>query len=71
MEFDYFTIERVKGKMFLIADREKYEEHITAKEKEMMFMFDCLNPKKMTKENIENFFEVLGELIEFEKGGGK
>jgi hypothetical protein len=69
MEFDYFTRERVKGKMLLIADREKYEEHITAKEKEMMSMFDCLNPKKTTEENIENFFEALSELIEFEKGG--
>ena len=69
MEFDYFTIERLKREMLLVADRERYEEHITTKENEMLRMFDCLNPKKTTEENIENFFEVLGELIEFEKGG--
>lgn len=69
MEFDYVTIERLKGKMLLVADREMYEELITDKENEMLRMFDCLNPKKTTEENIENFFEVLSEFIEFEKGG--
>lgn len=69
MGFDYFTIERLKEKMLLVADRERYEEHITDEENEMLRMFDCLNPKKTTEENIENFFEVLYEFIEFEKGG--
>jgi hypothetical protein len=71
MGFDYFAMERLKGKMLLIADRDRYEEHINEKEKEMLSMFDCLNTKKSTEENIENFFEVLGELVEFEKGGAK
>lgn len=71
MDLNYFDIEKMRVKLLHIADREKYEEPITEKEKEMLSMFDCLNTKKSTEQNIENFFEVLVELIEFEKGGAK
>lgn len=71
MDLNYFEIEKMRVNLLHISNREKYEEPITDKEKEMMSMFDCLNTKKSTEQNIENFFEVLGELIEFEKGGGK
>lgn len=71
MDLNYFDIEKMRVNLLHIADIEKYEEPITDKEKEMLCMFDCLNMKKSTEQNIENFFEVLGELIEFEKGGGK
>lgn len=71
MELNYSTVEKVKSKMLDISDKEKYDIKISEKSKEMLCMFDCLNPKKTTEQNIENFFEVLVELIEFEKGGAK
>ena len=69
MQFDYFELEKLKAEMWAIADRERYEEPLTESESKLMYIFDCLNTKKSTEENIENFFEVLGELIEFKKGG--
>jgi hypothetical protein len=71
MEFDYFTRQRLEGKMLLIADRKKYEEPLTEKEKSIMDLFYWLNTKNEVEHNIELFFELLGGLIDFEKGGGK
>ena len=57
--------EKLKEKLLVIAEKEKYEEHISEEEYELLVCFDFLNIKKGTETNIENFFEVLDEVIYF------
>jgi hypothetical protein len=60
---------KICEKIIELADKQKYEEPITENEKTLLSSFDCLNIKKDTRQNIENFFDLLDELIEFVKGG--
>lgn len=60
-----FERELLKEKLIQLADKEKNEERISEEEHALLGCFDCLNVKKETETNIENFFEVLDELIYF------
>ena len=60
-----FERELLKEKLIQLADKEKNEEMISEEEHALLGCFDCLNVKKETETNIENFFEVLDELIYF------
>ena len=66
-----FEREALKERLLAIADKEKYEEPITEEEHALLGCFDCLNIKKDTETNIENFFEVLDEVIYFANKRGK
>ena len=55
--------EALKKKLLEIADKQKYGEPITAEEIELLECFDFLTIEKSTKSKIENFFEVLDEVI--------
>ena len=66
-----FEREALKERLLAIADKEKYEEPITEEEHALLGCFDCLNIKKDTETNIENFFEVLDEVIYFANKRGE
>lgn len=66
-----FEREALKEKLLVLADRQKYEEPITEEESALLGCFDCLNIKKSTERNIENFFEVLDEVIYFANKRGE
>lgn len=66
-----FEREELKERLLAIADKEKHEEPITETEHALMSMFDCLNIKKDTETNIENFFDVLDEVIYFANKRGE
>ena len=66
-----FEREALKEKLLVLADRQKYEAPITEEESALLGCFDCLNIKKDTETNIENFFEVLDEVIYFANKRGE
>ena len=65
VNWNWFKREMLREKLLAIADKRKYEEPITEEEYALLALFDCLNLKKETETNIENFFEVLDEVIYF------
>lgn len=66
-----FEREALKEKLLVLADKQKYEEQMTEEESALLGCFDCLNIKKSTERNIENFFEVLDEVIYFANKRGE
>ena len=60
-----FERQLLQEKLFELADKEKYGEAISDEEHALLSLFDCLNIKKATETNIENFFDVLDEVIYF------
>lgn len=69
--FSWSEMNYIKEKLLCFADKLYHEEQVGEREIQLLSLIKDLNPKRMVSQNIENFFEVLGELIEFEKGGGK
>lgn len=67
IKFDYMDQRELKEKLLLAEDRCLYEETVDKKDWNMLKLFDDLNPKRTTKQNIECFFEVLYELMEYIK----
>lgn len=66
-----FEREELKERLLTISDKQKYEKPITEEEHALLGCFDCLNIKKDTETNIENFFEVLDEVIYFANKRGE
>ena len=64
---DWNGIKRIllQEKLLCLAGKEKYGGKIADEEHALLSLFDCLNIKKDTETNIENFFEVLDEVIYF------
>lgn len=66
-----FERKALEEKILELADKEKYGESISDEEQALLSIFDCLNIKKDTETNIENFFEVLDEVIYFANKRGE
>lgn len=66
-----FERETLKERLLTIANKQKHEEPITEEEYELLVCFDFLNVKKDTETNIENFFELLDEVICFANKRGE
>lgn len=66
-----FEREALKERLLAIAEKREYEEPIAEEESALLGCFDCLNIKKSTERNIENFFEVLDEVIYFANKRGE
>lgn len=66
-----FERQALEDKLLELADKEKYGERISDEEHALLSLFDLLNIKKDTQTNIENFFELLDEVIYFANKRGE
>ena len=66
-----FEREELQQLLISLAKNEKYGDKISDEEHALLSLFDCLNIKKDTETNIENFFELLDEVIYFANKRGE
>ncbi len=71
VEWNGFEREKLQELFISLAKNEKYGETISDEQHALLSLFDCLNIKKDTETNIENFFEVLDEVIYFANKRGE
>ena len=61
----YDNRRKLELELLKLDEKEHYEQDISKSERELLEMFFELNQKNTTKQNIINFFELLGELINY------